>query len=74
MLVNRTIEKNIFWEFDSIIMQNMSRKLLLFCAPTWPNFHVIENRLFTQVQIQVKGSFSCVVRDSKLPSLSVFPK
>ena len=35
MLVYRTIEKKVFWEFDSIMMQNMSHNLLLFCAPTW---------------------------------------
>ena len=27
-------------------MQNMSHNLLLFCAPTWPSYHVIENQLF----------------------------
>ena len=46
MLVQRTIEKKVFWEFDSIIMQSMSHNLLLFCAPTWPSQHVIENHLF----------------------------
>ena len=45
MLVHRTIEKRVFWEFDSIIMQNMSHNLLLFCARTWPSNHVIENHL-----------------------------
>ena len=45
MLVHRTIEKKVFWEFDSIIMKNMSHNLLLFCAPTWPSHHVIENHL-----------------------------
>ena len=45
MLVYRTIEKKVFWEFDSIIMQNMSYNLLLFCTPTWPTSHVIENHL-----------------------------
>ena len=45
MLVHRTIEKKVFWEFDFIIMQNMSHNLLLFCATTWPSHHVIENHL-----------------------------
>ena len=48
MLVHRTIKKKVFWEFDSIIMQNMSHNLLLFCAPTWPSHHVIENLLLTK--------------------------
>ena len=43
MLVHRTKEKKVFWEFDSNIMQNVSHNLLLFCAPTWPSYHVIEN-------------------------------
>ena len=46
MLVHRTIEKKVFWEFDSILMQNMSLHLLLFCAPTRPSRHVIENHLY----------------------------
>ena len=44
MLVHRTKEKKVFWEL-AIIMQNMSHNLLLFCAPTWPSYHVNENRL-----------------------------
>ena len=46
MLVYRTIEKKVFWQFDSIIMQNMSHNLLLFCAPTWPSRHASENHLW----------------------------
>ena len=42
MFVYRTIEKTVFWEFDSIIMQNMSHNLLLFCTQTWPSPRVIE--------------------------------
>ena len=41
MLVHRTIEKKVSWEFDSIIIQNMSHNLL---TPTWPSYHVIENQ------------------------------
>ena len=40
MLVHRRKEKKVFWEFDSVIMQNMSHHLLLFCAPTWPSYHL----------------------------------
>ena len=47
MLVHRTIEKNAFWDFDCIIMKNMSHNLLLFCGPTWVSHHVIENHLFS---------------------------
>ena len=50
MLVHRIIEKIVFWEFDSIIMQNMSHDLLLFCALTWPSHHVIENPVFFRKQ------------------------
>ena len=32
MLVHRTKENKFFWEFDSIIIQNMSHNLLLLCA------------------------------------------
>ena len=44
MLVYRTIAKKGFWEFDSIIMQNLSDILPLFCTPTWPSHHVSENQ------------------------------
>ena len=44
MLVYRTIAKKVFWEFDSIIMQNLSDILPLFCTPTWPFHHVSENQ------------------------------
>ena len=36
--------EKIFWEFDSIIMQNLSDILPLFCAPTRPSHHVSENQ------------------------------
>ena len=55
MLVHRTTEKNVYWEFDPIIMQNMSYNLLLICAPTWPSHHVIEKHL----KETCSGSFSC---------------
>ena len=43
MLVHGTKETKVFWEFESIIMQNTSHNnLLLFCAPTWPSHHMIE--------------------------------
>ena len=29
--------KKVFWEFDSMIMQNLSNILPLFCTPTWPS-------------------------------------
>ena len=44
MLVYRIIAKKFFWEFDSIIMQNLSDILPLFCTPTWPSPHVSENQ------------------------------
>ena len=46
MLVYRTIAKKFFWEFDSIIMQNLSDILPLFCTSTWPSQHVSENQEF----------------------------
>ena len=30
------------WEFDAVVMQNMSDNLLMVYAPTWPSYHVIE--------------------------------
>ena len=44
MLVYRTIRKKVFWEFDSIIMQNLSDILPLFCTPTWLSHHVSQNQ------------------------------
>ena len=43
MLVYRTIARKVFWEFDSVIIQNLSDILPLFCTPTWPFHHVSEN-------------------------------
>ena len=42
----RTIAEIVFWEFDSIIMQNLTNILPLFCTPTWPSHHdhVSENQ------------------------------
>ena len=51
MLVYRTIAKKVFWEFDSIIMQNLSDILPLFCTPTWPCHHVSENQELTTVNL-----------------------
>ena len=45
----RTIAKKVFWEFDSIIMQNLSDILPLFCTPTWPSHHVSENQKLTSL-------------------------
>ena len=44
MLVYRTIAKKVFWEFDSIIVQNLSDILLLFCSPTCRSHHVSATR------------------------------
>ena len=44
MLVYRTIAKKVFWNFDSIIMQNLRDISPLFCTPTWPSHHVRENQ------------------------------
>ena len=45
----RTIAKTVFWEFDSIVMQNLSDILPLFCTPTWPSHHVSENQELTHL-------------------------
>ena len=44
MLVYRTMRKNSFWKFDSIIMQNLSDILPLFCTSTWSSHHVSEKQ------------------------------
>ena len=36
--------KKSFWEFDSIIMQNLSDILPLFCTQTWSSHHISENQ------------------------------
>ena len=36
--------QKVFWEFYSIIMQNMSDIFPLFCTSTWPSHHVSENQ------------------------------
>ena len=49
MLMYRTIAKRVFWEFDSIIMQNISDILALFCTPTWQSHHMSENQELTSL-------------------------
>ena len=44
MLVYRATAKKVFWEFDSIVMQNLSNILPLFCTPTWLSHHASENQ------------------------------
>ena len=44
MCVYQTKAKKDFWEFDSIIMQNLGDILPLFCSPTLPSHHVSENQ------------------------------
>ena len=44
MSVYRTIVKKVFWDFDSIIMQNWSDILPLICTPIWPSHRVSENQ------------------------------
>ena len=53
MLVNRTTAKKVFWEFDSIIMQNFSEILPLFCTPTWPSHHVSENQEYVWADLLI---------------------
>ena len=48
ILVYRTTAKKVFWDFDYIIMQNLSDVLPLFCTPTWPSHHVNENQEFNK--------------------------
>ena len=62
ILVHRTKEKR---EFDSIIMQNRSHNLLLFGAPTWPSYHVIENYLLDTRAIMKKFNFNGEVTPDK---------
>ena len=69
----RTIAKKVFWDFDSIIMQNLSDILPLFCTPTWPSHHMSENQEYF---ICVRGSLThwswlacAIITGSNLPPL-----
>ena len=46
--------QKVFWEFYSIIMQNMSDIFPLFCTPTWPFHHVSENQEYEYIKIKLK--------------------
>ena len=50
----QNINKNVFWEFGSIIMQNASDILLLFSTPIWPPNHVSVNQ---ELEVDKTGSF-----------------
>ena len=65
MLVYRTILKKVFWEFDSIIMQNLSDILLLFCSPTWPSHYVSENQEFRLPWVRKTKPFYVIYHDNR---------
>ena len=44
MMMYRTVAKKVFWEFDSVIMQNLSDILPMFSTPTWPSYHETEKQ------------------------------
>ena len=39
MFVYRTLHKNVLWEFESIIIENLRGDFLLIFTPTWPSHH-----------------------------------
>ena len=41
----------VFWDFDSIIVQNLSDILPLFCTLTWPFHHVSDNQEYPRLRI-----------------------
>ena len=49
----RTIAKKVFWEFDSIIMQNLP----LFCTLTWRSHHVSENQELMSKNVRMGNNF-----------------
>jgi len=49
MVVYRTIVEKVFWEFDSIIMQNLSDILPFFGTSAWPSHQVSENHEFQDI-------------------------
>ena len=60
-LVYRTIAKKFFWEFDSIVMQNLSDILPSFCTPTRSSHHAGENQeyfLYSSLEAILKLSES----------------
>ena len=57
----RTIANIVFWEFDSIIMQNVSDILPLFCTPTWPSHHAVKIKNTVEF---CYGGFSVLVQSS----------
>ena len=65
MLVYRTMaKKQVFWEFDSIIMQNLNDILLLFCTPTCPPNHVSATKeLIIAVKFLSKSVQSIALND-----------
>ena len=79
MLVYRTIAENVFWEFDSIIMQNLNDILPLFCTPTWLPHHVSENQecmvniLYIVVSAFIANLWHMLQEDNTLVSLLTFP-
>ena len=64
---NKTKEKEVFWEFDFIIMQNMCHNWLSFCAPTLSSYHLIEYHPFTLPFTMVVGDHVFVQEHISLP-------
>ena len=61
MLMYRTIAEKIFWDFDSIFVQNLSDILPLFCTPTWPSYHLSEYQELIVMSYQSQSVHSCFV-------------
>ena len=74
MLVYRTIAKKVFWEFDSIIMQNLSEILLLFCTPTCQPHHVSATQEFTIIcYFHITRNAFCLPHKLSLNYCQLFP-
>ena len=54
MLLYRTTAQKVLWKFDSVIMQNLSDILSLFCIPTWLSHHVSENQELASKEKNIK--------------------
>ena len=70
----RTMQQNVFWEFDSILMQNVWGHFLLFCTPTWPSHHVDANLGATRpvgyLQSHIQGTLIKIIVKYHMSGLS----
>ena len=53
MLVVKNKSVSLRWELNSIFMQILQKKIVLYWPPTWPPCHVVANQELTMTKLHI---------------------